>query len=187
MESGENAMKEKCILACDPSLTAWGFVVMTWDGEVMPWRGCIQTAKSPKKVNMRAGDDLVRRVSEINRRLLEVMNTVDVKMIVSELPHGSQSAAGARMIGAVVGILQTISDVERIPLEWYSERDAKVSAGLKPSASKEEVVTNIRHRYNLRFDYSTNSERKIAEAQSDAMLIYHCARVHSPFLKHLFV
>ena len=180
-------MMEKCILACDPSLTGWGYVVMTWDGEVMPTRGCIQTAKSPKKARMRAGDDLARRVGEINRRLLEVMNTVDVKLIISELPHGSQSAAAAKMIGAVVGILQTISDVERIPLEWYSERDAKVSAGLKPSASKEEVMTNINYRYNLRFDYDNNRERKIAEAQADAMLIYHCARVHSPFLKHLKV
>ena len=65
-----------------------------------------------------------RRINEINLQLL-VIRRYDIKLILSELPHGSQNAQAAVMIGGVTAIIQTLSDVLDIAIEWYSEQDSK--------------------------------------------------------------
>lgn len=151
----------------------------------MPMKGCIETKPSKKKVNLRAGDDLVRRVVEIHTVLHEILKRCRIDLIVAELPHGSQNHKGAIMIGTVVGILQTLANFKGIPLEWYSEKDAKTAAGLTDGSSKQMVMDKMAKRFGLRYEYKTNKERRQQEAMADAMLIYHAALVHSPFLAHL--
>ena len=112
------------ILTNDPSMTGWGVAVLDYAENIL-FTDCIKTEPSSKKLRIRKGDDTIRRISEINKRLIYIINKYNVQFIVSELPHGSQNARAAVMIGVVSGIGQTLSDTFGISIEWYSEGDAK--------------------------------------------------------------
>jgi Holliday junction resolvasome RuvABC endonuclease subunit len=166
------------ILCCDPSLTAWGYVVITKKEQILE-ADCIVTKPSSKKMRIRKGDDRIRRISEINNVLIDLIQKYNVKLIISELPHGSQSAVGAIMIGIVSGIGQTISDCLDIPIEWYSEQDAKKCLLHKQSATKTEVIKAIDKLYEVPW-------KKVGfrdEAIADSMAIYNVAKKQSSSIR----
>jgi len=117
-------MKKLTVLTNDPSLTAWGWAVVDGENKVID-AGCIQTAAEDKKLRIRKGDNTIRRISEINHRLIEIIHKHKVNYLLSELSHGSKSAAAAVMIGSTAAIVQTIADVYHFGIEWYNQGDAK--------------------------------------------------------------
>jgi Holliday junction resolvasome RuvABC endonuclease subunit len=165
------------ILACDPSFTAWGWVVM--QNHIRIDSGCIKTTKESKKRRIREGDDKVRRVTEIVSVLLDLIEKYDIQFIVTELPHGSQNAAGAVMIGVVIGIFQTIVQSMGVPVEWYSENDAKKALVGRNSVSKAEVIAAVEET----FEDKLVGPKYVREAVADAMAIYNAAQKNSPTLK----
>lgn len=167
------------ILANDPSFTAWGWVIINHKNNQLIEKGCIKTESEHKKRRIRKGDDTTRRISEIVFKLLGVIRKYNVGIILSELPHGSQNASSAVMQGAVVGILQTLADVLQLPVEWYSEGDAKKHLLNKRSATKEETINAISQHYLVNW---FNIKYK-DEAVADAMAIYHVARSQSSILR----
>lgn len=166
------------ILTNDPSMTAWGWAVVNTSGAVLK-TGCIKTEPSSKKLHIRKGDDRTRRVSEINKELLKIIDEYDVKYILSELPHGSQNASAAVMIGMVVGVLQTIADILDIGIEWYSEGDSKNHLLGKRSATKEETINKIRQIYGK----PRTGIKYMDEAIADALSIHHIAFSQSSTLR----
>lgn len=172
--------KEKTfnVLTNDPSMTAWGWAVMDLSGNVIK-TGCIRTSPETKARRIRAGDDKVRRVNEINVQLLQIIRNNDVCMILSELPHGSQSASAAVMIGIVTGIVQTVSDVLNIPVEWYSEADAKNRLLGKRSAAKQDIIQAISKLYRVPWKNIKYHD----EAVADAIAIYNVAKDQSCIFK----
>ena len=169
------------VLANDPSLTAWGWAIVNADGTVEK-AGCIKTASENKVRRIRKGDDTVRRVSEINYILLELIRSNNVRMLLSELPHGSQNASAAVMMGIVTGIVQTIADTLELPVEWYSEGDAKKHLLHKRSATKNETITAISKIYTVPW----RNVKYIDEAIADAMAVYHVAAYQSSILRSHF-
>lgn len=165
------------ILTNDPSITAWGWAVIR-DNKVLA-AGCIQTSSQQKARRIRKGDDTVRRVSEINTELLQIIHKYSVNYLLSELPHGSQSASAAVMIGICTGVMQTISDALGIGIEWYSEADAKKAISGSRSVSKQAMIEAVKKKY----DVSWVSAKFRNEAIADAVAVYHCARQQSPILK----
>lgn len=155
------------ILACDPSLTAFGWVVM--EGQEIVKCGCIKTTPSSKKLNIRKGDDRCRRITEINSVLLDLVDRYEIKYIVSEQPHGSQSAVAAIMVGATLGLVQTLADAKGLGVEWYSEGDCKQNLMGRRNASKHEVIKQVKalYRYRLR------AIKYFDEAVCDALAVYH--------------
>jgi len=172
---------EITILACDPSLTAWGWVVLNLKGGVLD-SGCIKTAPSSKKLRIRKGDDRCRRVSEINQELLSVIEKYNVRFILSEQPHGSQSAVAAIMIGICLGVVQTLADSLHIGVEWYSEGDCKKCLLGKRSASKDETIQAIKKLYPA---VPFTGTKYIDEAVADAMAVFHYAMKNSNVLRLL--
>ena len=133
-------MYANTVLACDPSLTAFGWAVISSDNKILA-RGCIQTKPSPAKLKVRKGDDRCRRITEINTILLKLIKHYNIVYIVSEQPHGSQSAVAAIMIGITLGIMQTIADTLAIGIEWYSEGDCKKTYSEKEmQVNKKELI-----------------------------------------------
>ncbi len=167
------------ILTNDPSMTAWGWALVTFNGEVKKI-GCIKTETEHKKRRIRKGDDTCRRISEINQQLLDLIYKNNVALIVSELPHGSQNAAAAVMIGVVTGVAQTIADTLSIPIEWYSEQDSKKNVLKKKSATKQEMIDEIDKRLNVPW---FNIKYK-DEAVADALAVYITARDQSSIIKY---
>lgn len=167
------------ILTCDPSFTAWGWAVL--EGHLVKATGVIKTAPEAKKRRIRQGDDRVRRTGEIVMALLEIIGDHKIELIISELPHGSQNAKAAIMMGVVVGILQATSVWSGIPIEWYSENDAKKTLLGRISASKKEVIDSIAQLYEVPW----TGTKYIDEAVADALAIYYCAECTSPTLKFM--
>lgn len=169
------------VLTNDPSLTAWGWAIVNMDGTVEE-AGCIKTSAENKVRRIRKGDDTVRRVSEINYTLLKLIRDYNINMLLSELPHGSQNASAAVMMGIVTGIVQTISDVLELPVEWYSEGDAKNHLLHKRSATKNETISAISKIYTVPW----RNVKYIDEAIADAMAVYHVAAYQSSILRSHF-
>jgi Holliday junction resolvasome RuvABC endonuclease subunit len=170
--------KKQHILANDPSMTAWGWAVVDWQGNIIEV-GCIKTKTEGKKRRIRKGDETVQRVSQINQKLLEVIKKYNVNYLVSELPHGSQNASAAVMIGIVTGITQTIADCFEIGIDWFSEGDSKKCALGKQSAEKSEMIVAMKSLYKIPW---TNVKYQ-DEAIADAVAIYHVASKQSPSIR----
>lgn len=170
---------QKKILCCDPSLNAFGFVVMA--GKRVITAGCIKTQPSAKKLRIRKGDDRMRRVSEINAVLLQLYKDHQFEYIISELPHGSQSAVAASALGLVSGLVQTMADFLGLGIEWFSEADSKKCALGKQSATKNEMIIAMKKIYD--FDFSLPQYKN--EAIADALAIHNVAMKHSHTLKFL--
>lgn len=160
--------KNKNILTNDPSITAWGWSVVDWSGNIIK-AGCIKTKSEHKKRRIRKGDDTVRRIGIVNQKLKEIIRDNDVNYILSELPHGSQSASAATMIGIVTGIIQTISDFEGIGIEWYSQGDVKKCLFGRQSVTKKEMVNRIDKLYDVPWVDIKYRDEAIA----DSMGVFH--------------
>lgn len=166
------------ILTNDPSITAWGWAVVSLSG-VIKETGCIKTQPDNTKKNLRKSDDRMRRISEINTRLLQVIKRHNVEYILSEIPHGSQSATSAIAIGNVVGMVQTMADTLELPLEGYSEGEVKKFLLGKRAAGKEEMIACI----EKQGVWKQTGKKGADEAVADALGVYYTALVHSETLK----
>lgn len=172
----------KRIMANDPSFGAWGWAVFDTKGKILD-AGAIKTVPSAKTLRIRKGDDRVRRISELNTQLLQVISHYNVKHLVVEQPHGSQSSVAALMIGAVTAIMQTIGDCKGFGVEWYSEGDAKMAvAGKRSVGNKDEMVRIINSLYP---DVPLTGKKWIDQAVADAVAVYHVAQQHSEVIKFL--
>lgn len=174
----ERTIRKFTILTNDPSFTAWGWAVLNHHGDVLD-NGCIKTAPEHKKQRIRKSDDTGRRATEIIRELLRIIEEFDVKYILSEAPHGSQNASAAVMIGVVTGIVYAISICKDIPLETYSEGDSKKNALGKLSATKGEMIRNMKNVYK---DQWWTGIKYIDEAVADALAIHYVASRQSNVL-----
>jgi len=177
MERTNTKRPRIAILACDPSIRGWGYSVIC--NEQIIEVGCIKTEPKAKKLRTRKGDDNVRRFEEIDQKLLEIIKRNDIKYIVSELPHGSQSASAAYMLGAATAIMKTIADCNDIGLEWFSEGDSKKQVLGKLSAEKKEMVRAISKLYKVPW----TGVQYIDEAIADSLGVYHAAKNQSSALK----
>ncbi len=172
-------MAKHIILTNDPSFTAWGWAVLTSDEKILK-TGCIKTAPEHKKRRIRAGDDRVRRTTDLVQTLYKIIDLYGVNYILCELPHGSQNASAAVMMGIVVGIVTTIGELLDIPVEYYSEQDAKKALLGKNSATKDETQVAIANHYKL---WRAAGTKYIDEAVADALAIHYVAARQSPMLK----
>lgn len=168
------------ILAFDPSMAAFGWVLLDYHRNILNC-GCIKTQSEHKKLRIRKGDDTIRRISEINSVLIDLIKSNCVSYIVSELPHGSQSAAAAEMLGIVKGIIQTIADCFEIGIEWYSEGDSKKAlfGDGKKTVSKTDTIKAINKIYKV--EWPKVKFRR--EAVADALAVHHVAYIQSSVLK----
>jgi len=178
MKRTRNSIDDFKVLTNDPSMTAWGWAVVTPSGKVIEV-GAIKTEPTNKKLHIRKGDDRVRRLGEISNQLLEVIKKHKIAYILSELPHGSQSAVAAVMVGAVTGLLQAVSVCLDIGIEWYSEGDSKKSISGRRSVGKDEMVALIDQFYEIPWKGIKWHDQAVA----DAMAVFHVADQQSSILK----
>ena len=169
-----------CILTLDPSLTAFGWAVMCKNKVIDS--GCIKTATDGKKSRIRKSDSRMQRVSFICNELTDIIEKYAVRCVLSELPHGSQSAVAAIALGLVSGAVQGICDAKRLSLEWYSEGDSKKASLGKISAGKDEMIEAMKKIYG---DTWIVKAKYVNEAVADSISVYNCARKLSPMVKML--
>lgn len=171
----QNTRKITHILSCDPSMTAWGYSVISWNGNVVD-SGCIKTESFAKKLKIRKGDERVQRISILNNELKKVIEQYNINLILSELPHGSQNAAASVMLGITAAIPQTISNFLNIGIEWYSEGDVKKHLFDRQNVTKQEMVSKMRHLYP---EVNWTGIKYKDEAIADSLGIYTTAKYQS--------
>lgn len=174
-------MQTCTILTNDPSMRAWGWAILTCKGKVLA-SGCIKTEPGHKKKRIRVSDDTTSRAGEITRKLIELVKKYNVRLILSEAPHGSQNAKAAVMIGLVTGITVALSECLNIPIEYYSEQDAKKAVLNKRAATKDEMVHAIEKLYDT---VCWKNAKYKDEAIADALAVHYVASQLSPLVKML--
>ena len=176
------SIKKTRILVCDPSFTAYGWIVVELSQTFrVIASGCIKTEPDGKKSRIRKSDDRLRRISEINAVLLDLIKTHNISILLSECPHGSQNAVAAVMVGAVLAQLQSIADTLELPIEWYSEEECKKYVLKKRSATKTEMKEAI----TTRMDIKWRNVKYIDEAMADAGAVFLTAIDKSELLKYI--
>jgi len=168
------------IITIDPSLTGFGFVVIG-KGEKILKTGVVKTKPADKKLRVRKGDDTVRRVREISNALLHTIQKYEIALIVSEQPHGSQSAVSMKMVGLMLGLIENMSVCLNIPIEWYLEGECKKTLLGKRSAGKGEIIDKVKELYRVNW-YNTKYKD---EAIADAIAVYHHAKHYSQIIKYI--
>jgi len=169
------------VLTNDPSMTAWGWAVVSLseDQTIVLKTGCIKTESEYKKRRIRKSDDRVRRLGLLTHELDTIIRDFGVEWLLTETPHGSQSASAALMIGAVLGVIATLATCHRLPIEWYSENDAKKHLAGTGTLSKANTIKLISEEYGR--DWITHT-KYIDEAVADALAVFHVGRMTSPAL-----
>jgi Holliday junction resolvasome RuvABC endonuclease subunit len=171
--------REFTIITNDPSMTAWGYSILTYSNEIL-FVDCIKTEKLAKKLRIRVGDDDCRRIHEIGCILRDVINKYNVNFIIGELPGGgSKSSSAAKSLGQAKSILQSAATFLNISIEWFSEGDAKKAVLRKQSATKQEMIDAIDKLYDVPW---TGTKYK-DEAIADSLAIYYVASQQSSILK----
>lgn len=175
--------KEGTILTNDPSMTAWGWAVIHWDG-IVEEVGCMKTEPESKVRRIRKGDDTMRRADDLSRVLNKILKLHDVQYILTEVPHGSQSAQAADKLGICKGLVIDLARSNELPIEWYMEWDAKKFLFNKKSVTKEETIQKVKLVLGDRMsnDLWTGVGYK-DEAIADALAIYLTAVDQSSALK----
>lgn len=174
--------KKNLIMTNDPSMTGWGWAVIDPKDNTVVDCGMIHTEPANKALRTRKGDDRVRRVQELTFELIRVIKKYHIALIVSELPHGSQSAVAAIMIGISTGVMQALGDALGVPVEWFSESDAKLAAANRRHVPKGHMVAIME---NLYPDTQWKKTKLANEAIADSLAVFHVARRQSTILKHL--
>lgn len=169
------------VLALDPSLTAFGYAVL--DGYKVLECGCIKTKPSPKVHKIRKGDDRCRRIQEILNVFFTLFEKYPIKFIISEQPHGSQSASAATSLGIMLGIVETLSVFKGVAVEWYSEQESKRCILYKNEATKAEMIEAVRAKKYTGWFREGDRKKAINEAVADALAVHYVASKNSFVLK----
>jgi len=170
------------ILTNDPSFTAWGWAVIEIkNGATKVLQvGCLKTEPENKLRRIRKSDDTTRRIGELAHALMSLIQEYQVSFILCESVHGSQNASAAVMMGATAGIMQTISVAQGLPIEWYSEAEAKKTLSGKRSLTKQATIKAIKDLYTLEWPEAKYKQ----EAVADAMAIFHAGMISSEILRY---
>lgn len=170
------------ILTNDPSFTAWGYAVIEMQDQATKIiaTGCIKTEPENKLRRIRKSDDRTRRIAEIVGHLMDVIKKYKVGYLLCEAVHGSQNASAAIMMGATLGIVQSIATITELPVEYYSESDSKKALANIRSLSKANTIKEIKKLYSLHWPEVKYKDEAIA----DAIAIFHCAIINSEVLRY---
>ena len=155
------------LLTLDIAFRNTGWVILN-KGVIQSY-GTIVTKKDPRK-QVKISDDYASNCTQLAAQLNAIIWSYRPKGILAELPHGSQNARAAKMLGGAVGIVAAIAVCHNLPLELISEGDSKQAALGKKSAAKEEAMDWARKKYpNIDFG---NIKAKF-EHVADALMAYN--------------
>lgn len=127
------------VMGVDPSLRNWGMAIANVDvvsGEIdIVNLILIETEKEKSKQVRKSSDDL-RRANELHAVYSETIKAHDVRLVMSEIPHGAQSARASWGLGIALGILASTP----VPVIQVSALNVKNLAVGDKTASKVEMI-----------------------------------------------
>jgi len=132
----------KLYLACDPSITAWGFALLGKAKSV--YTSFVPTAKDKSKSHLFVADQDAERARIIFQKLYEGMKPFqgagDRVILLSEAPTGSQSARSSKLLGVCLGLLIGLESYATEPLVFLTAGEIRKSLCGDRNASKAAVA-----------------------------------------------
>lgn len=172
----------KLYVACDPSITAWGFALLGVEKGV--FTSCVRTAKDPAKKHQYVADQDAERAREIFTKLYQGIKpfkmTGDTIYLISEAPAGSQNSRASKLLGICLGLLIGLESYVSEPLIFLTAGEVRKSLCGVKNASKAEVA-EAAHEYltgeGFKTDYpftksrlsKRDSSKAEVEARGDAL------------------
>lgn len=172
-----------CVIGVDPSFRATGVATTVIDdsGNPLPihveW---IPTKRSPDRKRMYAADDDILSARTIVERLSAIITDTNPSAVFVETPGGSQSSAGARANGIVLGILASLAHTyATIPFVWVNAAEVKKGLLGTHHGTKQEiedaVVGVVPNVYRVMKECNV-TQKKGKEAVIDALATILAAR-----------
>jgi Holliday junction resolvasome RuvABC endonuclease subunit len=128
------------LLGIDPSLTNTGMAVISVDcstAQIVAVKHIALVETAPSKIkSVRESSDALERARKIRAGVLATIAQHQIKLAVSEVPSGAQSASACYAFGIVVGLLAALP----VPLIEVSPGEVKMAVGGKKSVDKEDIV-----------------------------------------------
>ena len=154
------------VLAFDPSMRNWGCVVANWSNKkltiIHTETISIDSFASAKNIQ------LLEIASEMYKQLSTLIENYRPDAIISEIPHGSQSANAMKSYAFVITILGIIATLG-IPFKTISAYDVKHVVG-SDNPSKKQIVEWVSSKHPNVFPLSrlgkvsVDSNQHIADA-----------------------
>lgn len=151
------------ILALDPSLTCFGWLVADESGRVANY-GAIVTEPESKKRHIYQGDDDARRAALLIGQLGILVRQYGVTAIASEQPAGSKSAVSAKALGIAMAAVVATAEYAGVEIRWVRAVEAKVALTRSKAATKDRMVEFAKH-HGVAF----NGTKPCREAVADAL------------------
>lgn len=141
---------------------------------------CIETKPIKNKQAVYAAHQDVLRIQAMTRGIVYLIGKWDVRGLLVEIPHGgAQSGRAMRAMGLASGMIGSIVECVKLPVEWYLPNQTRIAACGNRKASKDEVVCKISEAYpdwSERIMSMTQTKR---EACADAISTYEAAKNNS--------
>jgi Holliday junction resolvasome RuvABC endonuclease subunit len=144
-------MSSVLVLGIDPGLATFGLTVvqLTPTEEVVQAMHIKTTEKSPKKQNVKAADDTLRRSRELSEWLEKVVGVWgdQIKAICVEAMSWPRNSAAAVKVAMSWGVLSSLSARRSWPVVMATPAEIKLAVCGVKSASKQQVQDKLMERY----------------------------------------
>lgn len=133
------------VLALDPSLREFGWVLVNTVGNNVLRGGCIQTGKLSGKV----GESDTSRLMSIATQLSEICEESMVDEIWSEVAIGSKSSNAAKALQLCKGMIIGVAAARNLKLQFCTPQQSKKALTGNPAAEKEEVCAAVKKKLGV--------------------------------------
>jgi Holliday junction resolvasome RuvABC endonuclease subunit len=170
------------VLACDPSLTAFGWAVfsvgVTPALDDLMECGCVRTAPDGKARHVYQADEDGRRLDEIAEEVLRRLRTWKTALIVAEAAAGSQHANAAKALGMSAGVLRGVAVGYGCRVLTVQAHECRIAAAGSKGASKADVERAMDARFGCvtgPAGVGAKAAAPVREAVADACAVYAAA------------
>jgi len=187
------------ILALDPTLGKMGYCL--FDENLFPIDlGVWKTERSKDKKTRVSDDDSVRTM-QMARYLAEYALKNNAKGIMAERPSGSMTASALKSFSIGNAIIDCVSALLNIPVEFCTPSQTKLGVTDKKTASKKDIMNAVCEIYSWKVEKkSVNSKRGVRIDQvyfplgrkmaagtfehiADAIAVFHYLKPSSQIIK----
>lgn len=155
------------ILSLDPSLRAFGWAIIK-DSEFVDG-GCIETSQVSDSTQ---GDSDTAALDKLSQELKKIIDTYEIDLVIFEASGGSKSSRAIQSLAFVKGLVISACIFSNIKYKTISAKAVKKALIGKSDASKDEILEEVRKKFNL-FDKKTSKLSKFkVYAIADASATY---------------
>ncbi len=133
-------------LALDPSFSNLGYATFN-EKLILVDVGVIKTSKSKSKITSVSSDDSFR-TQKLAVWLAGYILKHKIKGIFSERPAGAMSASALKSFCIINSIIDCISCLLKVPVEWTTPAQTKLGLVGKKNAGKKEIMSVVSKHYN---------------------------------------